>query len=669
MTRAAGFHLHFYQPPRENPWLGLSTHEWSAWPFHDWNERITAECYRAMVAVALVGDDGEVELYEPLGRSSVDVGPTLHHWLDRYAPDVGTALADQVTRAPGGAPARVLAAPLVHAILPLASSVDQERLVAWGIADYRQRYGVAPRGMWLPETAVDLATLEVIAAQGIEYTVLMANQAVRVRGPGGEWEPVDEASLDTSRAYVVRLADGNGVTVVFGQHDLSQRVAFGGLIADGVHLADVMVEAASSCDGIVLVVADGETYGHHHHFGDLGMCWALRRLEHEHGMATSLGSWLAEESPTWEVELAAVSAWSCAHGVERWRSDCGCVTGERPGWSLDWRAPLRDALDWLRARLGARIDEALARRVRSGDEALADYGRVVAGAIAPAAFVALHTPTPPSDEVTTEVLELCEVYRNLLYSFTSCAWFFADPGEIETSIVLRYAAVAIDAARRLFDEDLEVAFVERLATVRSANHAVDGAALWHRAVDAARVDDERVAAAAAAQWVAGVGASRHERGVFTLTVEPADDLVRVTTTHRPTMRRRTVEFDVRQVGPFAWRVRNVAEPDVEFTEADFGEDVVARLAMASLLGARHLDVEGALNELATQLLARAATAEDERALVSLAGAARYVTPIGEAAIRRALLALRATRGPGGWSESLTELAGALGFEATGSSGG
>ena len=668
MTRAAGFHLHFYQPPRENPWLGLSTHEWSAWPYHDWNERITAECYRSMVAVALVGDDGEVELYEPLGRSSVDVGPTLHHWLDRYAPDVGAALADQVARAPGGAPARVLAAPLVHAILPLASPADQERLVAWGIADYRQRYGVAPRGMWLPETAVDLATLEVIAAQGIEYTVLMANQAVRVREPGGEWEPVDEASLDTSRAYVVRLADGTGVTVVFGQHDLSQRVAFGGLIADGVHLADVMAEAAAA-DGIVLVVADGETYGHHHHFGDLGMCWALRRLEREHGVATSLGSWLAEESPTWEVELAAVSAWSCAHGVERWRSDCGCVTGERPGWSLDWRAPLRDALDWLRATLGARIDEALARRVRSGDETLADYGRVIAGAIDPAAFVALHTPTPPSDEATTEVLELCEAYRNLLYSFTSCAWFFADPGEIETSIVLRYAAVAIDGARRLFDEDLEAAFVERLAAVRSANHAVAGAALWHRAVDAARVDDERVAAAAAALWVAGAATSSHERGVFSLVVEAADDLVRVTTTHRPTMRRRTLEFDVRQVGPFAWRVRTVAEPGVEFTEADVGEDVVARLAMATLLGAQHLDVEAALNELATQLLARAATTEDERALVSLAGATRYVSPIGEAAIRRALLALRATRGPGGWGKPLTELAGALGLEATGSSGG
>ncbi len=669
MTRAAGFHLHFYQPPRENPWLGLSSHEWSAWPYHDWNERITAECYRSMVAVALAGDDGEVELYEPLGRSSVDVGPTLHHWLDRYAPDVGSALAEQVARAPGGAPARVLAAPLVHAILPLASPVDRERLVAWGIADYRERYGVAPRGMWLPETAVDLATLGVIAAQGIEYTVLMANQAVRVRPPGGEWEPVDEGSLDTSRAYVVRLADGTGVTVVFGQHDLSQRVAFGGLIADGVHLADVMAEAAAASDGIVLVVADGETYGHHHHFGDLGMCWALRRLEREHGVATSLGSWLAEAGPTWEVELAAVSAWSCAHGVERWRNDCGCVTGERPGWSLDWRAPLRDALDWLRATLGARIDEALARRVRSGHEVLVDYGRVIAGAIDPAAFVARHTPAPPSDEVTTEVLELCEAYRNLLYSFTSCAWFFADPGEIETSIVLRYAAVAIDAARRLFDEDLEPGFVERLAAVRSTNHGLAGAALWHRAVDDARVDDERVAAAAAAQWVAGASATVHERGVFSLAVEPAGDLVRVTLTHRPTMRRRRNEFAVRQVGAFAWRVRNADGPGVEFTEADFGEDVVARLAMATLLGAERHDVEAALNEFATQLLARAATAEDERVLVSLAGAARYVSPIGDAAIRRALLALRATRGPGVWSESLTELAIALGIETTRLSGG
>ena len=660
--KAAGFHLHFYQPPRENPWLGLATHEWSAWPYHDWNERITAECYRAMVAVALPGDDGEVELYEPLGRSSVDVGPTLHHWLDRYAPDVGRALADQVTRAPGGASALVLAAPLVHAILPLATPEDQECLVAWGIEDYTHRYGVAPRGMWLPETGVDLATLEVLAAQGIEYTVLMANQARRVRAPGGEWEPVDEATLDTSRDYVVTLASGRAMTVVFGQHDLSQRVAFGGLIADGVHLADVMAEAARSSDGLVLVVADGETYGHHHHFGDLGMCWALRRLERQHDVATSLGTWLADESPTWEVELAAVSAWSCAHGVERWRSDCGCVTGERPGWSLSWRAPLRDALDWLRATLGARIDDALAELVNSPAQTLRDYGRVIAQTIDPADFVAQHA-VAPDEVVTTAVLELCEAYRHLLYSFTSCAWFFADPGEIETSIVLRYAALAIDGVRRLVGEDVEPAFVERLAAVRSNHRGIAGAPLWHRAVEAMRLDDERVAAAAAAEYAARGDAARRERGNYALEVEPAEDLLRVTTTQRACARRRTFEFRVNQTGPFAWRVANAREGG-EFTEADFGDDVVARLAMATLLGAREGDVDAALNELAAQLLARPATIEDERALVSLAGATRIVSPIGESAIRRALLAIRATRGPGGWSETLAELVGVLGLEPT-----
>ncbi len=656
MGAAAGFHLHFYQPPRENPWLGLPSREVSAWPFHDWNERITAECYRAMVAVELTGGDGAPELYEPLGRSSVDVGPTLQHWLDRYAPDVGDALTDQVTSAPGGAPDLVLAAPLVHAILPLARPEDQSRLVAWGIADYQHRYGVAPRGMWLPETAVDLATLAVLADQGIEFTVLMANQARRVRAPGGAWVPVDEASLDTSRAYRVTLDDGASITVVFGQPDLSRRVAFGGLIADGVHLADVMADAARASDGMVLVVADGETYGHHHHFGDLGMCWALRRLEREHGLATSLGTWLRGETPTWEVELAAVSAWSCAHGVERWRSDCGCVTGEQPGWSLDWRAPLREALDWLRATLGPRIDEALASRVRSPDAALADYGRVIAGTVLPAAFVVEHAVEPPDDAATEWVLELCEAYRNVLYSFTSCAWFFADPGEIETAIVLRYAAIAIDAVRRLLGEDVEAAFVERLAPVRSTNHGIAGEAIWRRAVDLARTTDERVGAAAAAEFATCGLAARTSRGHYDLAVARDDDVLVVTTTHRPTTRRRTVEFRVRRTGPFDWRVTYGNGREGVFTTADFGEDVVARLAMSALGGEGSVDVDQALSQLAAQLLARPATPEDERALVALAGAARVVSPIGQAAVRRALLATLATRESKGWGEELVGLA-------------
>jgi alpha-amylase/alpha-mannosidase (GH57 family) len=667
MAPVAGFHLHFYQPPRENPWLGIATAEASAWPFHDWNERITAECYRAMIAVALPQSDGvAVELYEPLARSSVDVGPTLHHWLDRDAPDVGESLRYQVAHAPGGAAGHVLAAPLVHAILPLASVVDQERLVAWGIEDYRHRYGVAPRGMWMPETAVDLTTLGVIADQGIAYTVLMPGQAVRVRPAEGDWEPVQAETLDTSRPYFVRLADGSSLTVVFGNHDLSQRVAFGDLIDDGVALADEMADAAMSGGGVVLIVADGETYGHHHRFGDLGMAWALRRLERHHGIETSLGPWLVEQVPTWEVELAEVSAWSCAHGVERWRGDCGCVTGERPGWSLDWRAPLREALDWLREALGAVIERELAPRVTTVDAALRDYGRVIAGALDPVSFVIAHSSAPPDDDQVTTVLELCEAYRNLLYSFTSCAWFFADPGEIETSIALRYAAIAIEGVRRLLGDDLEAEFVARLTQVRSAHYEVAGEALWIRACESARFDDERVAAAAAAEFTGCGDSARRERGNFRLEFQPHEGGLIVSTIHRATLRRRSFTARVRREGPFGWRVALDRDGhQVEMTLEDFGDDVVARLACAQLLGSAEVDVEGALNLLAAQLLTRPVTVEDETVLVSLARVARYVTPIGEAAIRRALRS-----GEHGWvaegdASPVASLARAVGLGATG----
>ena len=205
MSSVAGFHYHFYQPPRENPWTGVFDHEWSAWPYHDWNERIAAECYRAMIAVALPDEEG-VTLFEPLTQSSFDLGPTLHHWLEHAAPDVDRALGAQVRAV--GAERVVLAAPLVHAILPLATRVDARRLIVWGIDDYRARYGASPRGMWLPETAVDLECLELMASEGIGYTVVMPTQARRVRDGAGQWREVSASDLDTSRAYFVALPSG-----------------------------------------------------------------------------------------------------------------------------------------------------------------------------------------------------------------------------------------------------------------------------------------------------------------------------------------------------------------------------------------------------------------------------------------------------------------------------
>lgn len=665
MSRLAGFHLHLYQPPREDPWLGLVANEWSAWPYHDWNERITDECYRALVAVPLSdGDGGSVELAQPLPQSVFDVGPTLHRWLARESPDVDRALDHQVVHASGGPSAVAMAAPLVHAILPLASDVDRERLVAWGVADYRARFGAEPEGVWLPETGVDLATLDTIARQGATFTILMPTQAVRVRERGGVWASVNAMTLDTSKVYSVSLNEGRSIKVVFGQRDLSQRVAFGDLLSDGVRLADEMVAAFGAGDGVVLLVADGETYGHHHRFGDLGLAWALRRLRGDYGVATALGSWLATQEATHEVELATVSAWSCAHGVERWRSDCGCVTGGQPGWRQSWRAPLRDSLDWLRENLGRVADERLAALVVSVDATLIDYGRVLAGLVSREEFLAAHASRPLEVDEAVTVMEICEIHRHLLYSFTSCAWFFADPADIETSLSLRHAAVALDLARDALGLDLEPEFLDHLVAMHSNRPGLDGRDLWRRACDPYRVDEAQIAAGFALEHVARGVDARTVRGYWSGEVGLVDDgALAVTTRNVRTGRARSFRVRVTRVGELgASMVVDDEGSTRELALVDVGLDVVARVATAWLLGPGSTDYEGALNLLVAGLLSRPATRDDVEVLLALAATPRCVTAAGEASIRRAILAAVAGSESGSDLHLLSPLARAVGLE-------
>ena len=666
MSRAAGFHYHFYQPPREDPWTGLFNHEWSAWPYHDWNERIAAECYRAMVAVALPDEDGTTSLFEPLTQSSFDLGPTLHHWLAHYAPDVEKSLQAQVRAAPGGASQVVVAAPLVHAIVPLATAIDQERLVAWGIDDFRARYGAEPVGMWLPETAVDLEVLEVLARRGITYTVVMPTQAARVRRGDAQWTAVTPDTLDTSRAYFVTLASGARMTVVFGHYDLSQRVAFGDLLADGNALAESMAATLGEDDGadrVVLLVADGETYGHHHRFGDIGVAWATRALQEKYRLDTTLGAWLEGLAPEHEVQLHPVSAWSCAHGVERWRSDCGCVTGEREGFDLAWRAPLRDALDWLRENAGSALDWELGHHVGSSDDALFDYGKVIAGEWSNHDFVTRHQSRDLDEDERCRVLEICEAHRNLMYSFTSCAWFFADPGEIETSIVLRYAALALELTRRTTGRDFESPFVSRLGRVRSVAYDVAGAALWRRACEGFRTNEVQIAAGAAAEYATAGTFARRERGSWGVDFEPNDvGQVRVTLTNSRTLRKFSFLTHVSLGDDLGLHV-DISDTTM-WRRVDLerlGPDVVARVAASRLIGPGSLDVEGALSLLASDLLSRDASRDDEVTLVALASTPRYVTPVGEAAIRRAILAVVSRDRGARDRRALLELAGAVGL--------
>ena len=649
MSGVAGFHYHFYQPPREDPWTGLFNHEWSAWPYHDWNERIAAECYRAMVAVALPEEDGSISLFEPLTQSSFDVGPTLHHWLEAYAPDVERALQHEVRSASRGASRVVVAAPLVHAIVPLATAADQERLVVWGIDDFRARYGEEPVGMWLPETGVDVATLETLARCAITYTVLMPTQAAMTRTPDGPWLTVSPGTLDTSKAYFVALPSGARMTVVFGHHDLSHQVAFGDVLADGNQLADTMAEVLRGSDhagGAVLLVADGETYGHHHLFGDIGVAWATKMLQEKHHLTTALGEWLAVQTPVHEVRLHEVSAWSCAHGVERWRSDCGCVTGERPGFDLGWRAPLRQALDWLREHAGGALDRELAQHARSSAAALLDYGKVISREWNASDFLQRHQSRELAADERSRVLEICEAHRNLMFSFTSCAWFFADPGEIETSIVLRYAALALELTRRTTGRDFEGAFVERLNSVNSASHDVSGESLWRRACEGFRTDEVQIAAGAAAEFAACGAFARTSRGTWDVEYSAlSNGEVRVNLTNTLTLRKSTflthctlgenLNLRVDISDTTMWRRVDLGE---------LGDDVIARVALSRLAGPGSDDVEGALNLLAADLLRRDATGDDAVTLVALASAPRFVSPVSEAALRRALAAVTARDG-------------------------
>ena len=666
MSPVAGFHYHFYQPPREDPWTGMFNHEWSAWPYHDWNERIAAECYRAMVAVALPDSDGTTSLFEPLTQSSFDLGPTLHHWLSTYAPDVERALQREVRAASLGANHVVMAAPLVHAIVPLANAVDRERLVAWGIDDFRRRYGEEPVGMWLPETGVDVETLEVLARQGITYTVLMPTQAARARPVGGRWKKVSADTIDTSKAYVVLLPSGARMRVVFGNFDLSHRVAFGDLLSDGNALADTMAAGVNQGDGIVLLVADGETYGHHHRFGDIGVAWATRQLQEKYHLTTALGEWLDGVEPTNEVQLHPVSAWSCAHGVERWRSACGCVTGERPGFDLEWRAPLRDALDWLRENAGSALDWELGHHVHRSDDALMDYGKVISGQWSANDFLARHQSRDLNDDERSRVLEICEAHRNLMFSFTSCAWFFADPGEIETSIALRYCALALELTRRTTGRDFETPFVERLAAVRSAFYDVAGEALWRRACAGFRTDEVQLAAGAAAEFATCGHFARPSRGTWGVEYSPGEGgEIRITLTNRLTARKFTFLTHVSLGDDLSLHVDisdNTMWQRVELSE--LGADVVARVAMARLVGPDDRDVESALALLASDLLRRSATKDDEVTLVALASTPRFVSPVSEAAIRRALLAIAAHDGATSERGYLVPLATAVGLADT-----
>lgn len=478
-------HGHFYQPPREDPWTGAVPEQPGAAPFHDWNERITAECYRPNTAVEVVDEDGSRVMVNAFEHLSFNVGPTLLSWLEVHHPDVYACIvgADAVT-------GRAIAQAYGHAILPLCNGHDLRTHVRWGIVDFTHRFGRRPEGMWLPETAVSDAVLAVLAEEGIRFTILAPGQveAVRPLGePGAAWAPhghsadeglgpvdpvpVDPVPPDTSRPlrWCHPARADLAVDLVVYDGALAHALAFSRPSSD-----DILATTAGR-PGLVAAATDGETFGHHHRGAEQDVAHALTVGAARRAVRTPRLVDLLEDLPPTQQARVRVSAWSCAHGVGRWMADCGCSTGGDDGWSQAWRAPLRWALDHLRDWGVDVVDRVGPTLLRDPWAARDSYLAVLIGARPWEDFAAEHII---GDGHRAGLL--LDAQRNALLMYTSCGWFFNDLAGVETVQILRYAARAIDLYRQLGEDPPEDAFLDLLAQARANDPAAgDGRQLWY----------------------------------------------------------------------------------------------------------------------------------------------------------------------------------------------
>jgi len=494
-------HGHFYQPPRENPWTGIIDPEPGALPFHDWNERIYSECYQPNSELRIVvgGAEQIVNNYEHI---SFDFGPTLLSWLQQHHAETYSRIvaADALSAARHGGHGNAIAQAYNHAILPLCNERDQTTQVRWGIADFRHRFGRDPESMWLPETACNDDVLGVLIDEGVRFVILAPQQAQRVRSKksvlADDWHTVGRDTIDTSVAYSYfhRDASGRSIAVFFYDRKLAHDIAFEQALASSQLLVDHFAQRRAEISGLINIATDGETYGHHHKFGDLCLAYALQVDGPARGFRlTNYGQYLEQFPPSLEVEInngerGEGSSWSCIHGVSRWIRDCGCQTGGEPGWNQAWRGPLRAALDFLRDEAAIYFEATRGELFRDPWLARNDSISLVLDEFkSRERFLSEHAPGELTREQQHRALGFLEVQRNALLMYTSCGWFFSDISGIEPIQILKYAGRALDLINQLGLPSARERFLEILAEAKSNRIELgNGADIYQRLVEPLR---------------------------------------------------------------------------------------------------------------------------------------------------------------------------------------
>ena len=472
-------HGHFYQPPRENPWLEAIELQDSALPYHDWNERINKECYNPNSVSKIVDSRNRIlDVVNNYEHMSYNFGPTLLSWMEQFAPLTYERIikADIESISEHNGHGNAIAQVYNHIIMPLANEHDKETQIKWGIRDFEYRFGRKPEGMWLAETAVDDDTLRILEANGIKFTILSPYQADKFKKKGDkDWTDVSWGNIDPARSYKynIKSAPGKSIDLFFYDGAISRSVAFDELLKDGNKFIKRLKEGVSDCRDypqLVNIATDGESYGHHTKFGDMALAYVLKVKAKDEGFTiTNYAEYLDKYRSDCEVEIKQASSWSCFHGVGRWKEDCGCSTGGHPGWNQKWRKPLRDALDYLRDELAIIFEQEGTKYFDNVWEVRNKYIEVILdrNELNVKKFQQENFKPDLSDEQKVHAMELLEIQRQALLMYTSCGWFFSEISGIETVQIMKYAARAMQLASRFSSKNLEEHFLEILSEAKS----------------------------------------------------------------------------------------------------------------------------------------------------------------------------------------------------------